>query len=410
MSVATAHPLGENYEACTGCGACAAKCPRDCIRLAPDAEGFLHPQIRLEDCVDCGLCREVCPVNAPLQQDGHPREPRQVLAAWHLDERIRRESSSGGAFTALAHAVFGQGGVVVGAAFDEDLVVRHVLIDAPAQLHSLRGSKYVQSEIPPELYRSIHDLLGRGRTVLFSGTPCQVAGLRRFLGAPSERLLCCDLVCKGVPSPLLLASYLRHNKDNGYRIARISFRDKTCGWKTPSVREHLDCGGSKISDFLSANPYTVAFVKNYSLRPACYACRFTTTDRTGDLTIADFWGVGSRYPQYDRDDKGTSLILVNTETGQKWLDRCRERLFFGPADLETALARNPMLWRPAPRPPRRGSFYKDLLDLPFSDLVRRYRLHPPSLWQRSLAAAKRKVKRMLRRFLKGLTQPERRAS
>lgn len=397
MRIASRHPLNERHESCTGCGVCVAKCPIDCMRMQPDHEGFLHPQIQADDCTDCGACRQVCPISHPLPESGEGT-PRSVFAAWHLDETIRRESSSGGVFSALAQAVFERGGVVVGAAFDDQLVVRHEIVDSLDELHRLRGSKYVQSEVSTELYRSIRDMLDGGRIVLFSGTPCQVAGLRKFLGEPRENLVCCDFICKGVPSPLLLNSYFQYCEHNDRPVVSISFRDKTFGWKKPSVRVEFACGDSKVSDMLSEHPYTVAFARNCALRAACYACHFCGTSRTGDLTIADFWGVGNKYPEYDQDDKGTSLILANTKVGQNWVDACRESLFVGPADLKAAMAGNPMLVRSAPHPPERDTFYQDLVALPFSGCIRKYRLHRPPLWRRLRTAAKRKVKRALLKF------------
>lgn len=398
MATTGQHPLGEQYAQCTGCAACAAVCPEHCIRMEPDAEGFLHPQIRTEQCVDCGRCRQVCPINDPAAVEGCLREPRQVFAAWHLDETIRQASSSGGVFTALAHAVLGQGGVVVGAAFDEKLTVRHVLIDTIAVLPRLRGSKYVQSEVTPELHQSIRDALNAGRAVLFSGTPCQVAGLRRFLGGAREGLICCGMVCHGVPAPLLLASYILHKEQPGRRMLQISFRDKRNGWKKPVVHEVFQSGESSTTDYAWAHPYTAAFLQDCALRECCYCCSYTSTKRSADLTLGDFWGVGGPYPEYDRDDKGTSLVLVNTEVGEHWLNACADELFLGPAAIGAALPRNPMLTRPAERPSTRDDFYKDLREMDFPRIVRRYGLHLPPLWRRMARLAKRKTKRLIRRI------------
>ncbi len=404
MSTTDEHPLGQDRQACTGCAACAARCPRGCIDMSPDEEGFPHPRIRLDECTGCDLCREVCPIRTPRDKPAETGQPLEVWAAWHLDEAVRRESSSGGVFTALAEQVLAQGGLVAGAAFDENLVVRHILIDSPAELHRLRGSKYVQSEMMPELYRAMQDALEQGRAVLFSGTPCQVAGARRLLGSTAG-LLCCDLVCHGVPSPRLLAGYLEHQRATGCRPTGLSFRDKSSGWKSPSVRLDMEDGSSRLAG-MSDDPYTVAFLRDYSLRPACYACRFTCTSRGGDLTIADFWRVSSRYPQYDREDKGTSLILVNTPAGQSWLDACRNSLFLGAAELEAALGGNPMLYKPSHRPRQRDVFYHDLARLPFDGLIRRYRLHAPSRWRQTLAQGKRRIKRVLRRALRRNAQAQ----
>lgn len=376
------YPCGST-ECCTGCGACAAVCPVSCISMAADDEGFLCPAMDAERCTDCGLCTKICPVAAKKienadSEDSKPK-PLAVYAAWHLDDAVRRASSSGGVFTALAEHILAQGGVVIGAAFDEQLVVRHILVDSPAQLHRLRGSKYVQSEIAPGLYRQIEGLLKQGRPVLFSGTPCQVAGLRGFLRKPYENLYCCDTVCMGVPSSKLLKKYIDWKCAKTHKqLISCEFRNKVYGWQTPSMA--FEFSDNKISYERSGqNPYFLAFGMRIALRSACYACRFKGVSRTGDLTIADFWGVGDKYPEYDCDDKGTSLLLVNNQRAKAWLDACRLNLFLGVADIETAIAGNPMCVKSSMRPSQRDMFYINLNKCSFPSLIRKYGLRPPSL-------------------------------
>lgn len=369
--------------------------------MQPDAEGFLIPVTDERICNDCGLCRKTCPVNllgtlaeakvSHRQKTG----PLSVFAAWHLDERIRLESSSGGVFTALADSILAQGGVVVGAAFDEQFVVRHILIESSAELHRLRGSKYVQSEIAQDLYRQIQDCLKQGRPVLFSGTPCQVAGLRGFLCKAYENLFCCDIICHGVPSPSLLESYVHSNLTADNELKRVSFRDKSKGWKKFCLRLFWHKGDLCVPQ---RDQYLAAFLRNYALRPSCFECQFTTVTRSGDLTLADFWGVAKKYPEYDRDDKGTSLVLVNTEKGRAWLNCCQSSLFLGPADLDTAITGNPMLVRSCPRPPERETFYLDLKTMPFEAMIRKYRLHGPTKLRLFAGLAKRKLRSMFRRL------------
>ena len=397
-------PCG-TLEACTGCGACAASCPQDSIAMQPDDEGFLYPVVDPHTCTDCGLCLMTCPVNPSetfTDENASNRSaagPLSVFAAWHLDESIRRASSSGGVFTALAESILAQGGVVAGAAFDEQFVVCHTLIESAADLPRLRGSKYVQSEIPCGLYRQIQDQLKLGLPVLFSGTPCQVAGLRGFLHKAYENLFCCDLACMGVPSPLLFQKYIDWKRgQNDKPLVSYEFRNKAHGWKTPDVRLHFS-GKKTILERGGQNPYSGAFGKRIALRPACYACDFKSVTRPGDLTLADFWGVAKKYPEYDRDDKGTSLVLVNTKKGKAWLDDCQSSLFLGPADLDTAVAGNPMLVRPSPRPPQRDTFYLDLKKLPVAAMVRKYRLHGPTKLRRLAAKAKQKLKTPVRWLL-----------
>ncbi len=390
------HPLGTNLESCTGCAACAAVCIQNAIEMRSDLEGFAHPQIKLGLCNNCNICRQICPVNQKLlpntlsnNQSGIISPPL-VYAAWNTNEQIRMDSSSGGVFTALAENVLKRGGAVVGAAFDANLVVRHILIDKSADIHRLRGSKYVQSEIDPNLYRDIHNMLKNGRYVLFSGTPCQVAGLRGYLRREYDTLWCCDMVCHGVPSPLLLEKYVQHYNEKGLKLLAVSFRNKISGWKKYSVCKYFD-NGEIVADYVFDDAYMAAFLSDISLRLSCYKCQFANISRGGDITIADFWGVSKKYPEYDRDDKGTSLVLVNNVKGKKLLDECGQDLFVGAADLAVAAAGNPALVRPVAHPRRRDDFYRELVKMTFDDVARKYRLYTPSFLRRAIALVKHRL-------------------
>jgi coenzyme F420-reducing hydrogenase beta subunit len=384
---------------CCGCAACEATCPRDCIRMTPDQEGFAYAEVNPRGCNDCGLCRMACPRLNPVAANTStslcpPSPYPQVYAAWHLEPDIRRQSSSGGVFTALAENILDRGGVVVGAAFDDACTtVNHITAENQEGLAKLRGSKYVQSHISPKLYQKIKSLLNEGRPLLFSGTPCQVTGLRLFLRRPYSNLLTCDFICHGVPSPKWLATYLSQEPK---KVKSLRFREKAKGWKTFKVRLTFDDGSIRDDDMYD-NAYLCSFLRDYSLRPSCYTCKFTSPIRSGDITLADFWRVATKYPDYDRDDQGTSLILVNNDSGKTWIETCRPALFLGAADLASAVAGNPMLARPAPRPPERNTFYKDLALLPFPQFRETYHLFAPPprpLWRRAGGFIKRYVKQL----------------
>ena len=307
MNYKISHPLGTNQSVCTGCGACAASCMVNAISMQPDDEGFLHPNINSDICTDCGLCQKICPIKSGvLANDANALEGATdnllaVYAAWHLNDEIRFKSSSGGVFTAIAVKILNDGGVFFGVAFEQELVVRHAPAQTSVELAQLRGSKHVQSEVTTDIYRQIRDLLKDGRKVLFSGTPCQIAAIRNFLMKGYDNLFCCDIVYHGVPSPLFLARYVQYNLARGERVSNISFRDKISGWKRFSLTRHLH-GGGKMSFDAWKDPYMAAFLSNYALRPSYYKCKFTNTLRYGDLTLADFWGVAIKYPEYDRDE------------------------------------------------------------------------------------------------------------
>lgn len=383
-------PCG-NKDDCTGCGACAAACPKGCITMQPDEEGFLYPVTNYTVCTHCDLCEKTCPIPPRLDQkktSADDKKPLDVYAAWNLDSEIRLNSSSGGVFSALAENILSQGGVVVGAAFDEQLVVHHIIVEDRSQLHRLRGSKYVQSELSILLYKNIRSHLQNGRKVLFSGTPCQIAGLHGYLRRQYDNLLCCDIICMGVPSPLLLKKYIDFcNQKNDAPISSIVFRNKDRGWKSPTIK--LEFQGNQKYESASQNAYYLAFGKQIALRESCYSCKAKGLDRGGDLTIGDFWGVGQKYPEYDRDNKGTSLILVNTAKGQAWLEEIRSHLFMGHADLQTAITGNPMLLDSCQRLPLRDDFYAILKAQPFELLISKYKLHFPSKFHRFLSRIKR---------------------
>lgn len=403
------HTLKEEFASCTGCAACAAVCPISCISMVGDEEGFLQPNIDTSLCIDCGVCRKVCPVNKSGMSGGQGAVCNHngdnnflaVWAAWSLDDDIRFNSSSGGVFSVLAENILQKGGVVVGAAFDDSFGVQHIIIKDVADLPLLRGSKYAQSKIDPSLYEEIKKILQEDRLVLFSGVPCQVAGLRSVLKKPSPNLFCCDILCHGVPSPKLWKRYLAEEEKKKGQVYKISFRHKETGWKKYSLNIEFLGGKTHKSNFFK-DPYMKAFLSDIALRSSCYHCQFARLRREGDLTLADFWGVEKKYPEYDAEDKGTSLILVNNHQGEMRLDENRAQLFLGEADLDTAVSGNPVLIKPARRPVERDVFFHDLSTLNFNALKKKYKLCPPSFFMRVAKGMKRRLLNVVRMCLAAL--------
>ena len=314
---------------CCGCAACVQICPKVCIRLVEDAEGFLYPHVDRNSCIDCGLCEKVC----PIINVGESREPLRCYAAKNKDERIRMESSSGGIFTLLAENIIDDGGVVFGARFDDKWEVVHDYTETKAGLAAFRGSKYVQSRIG-NTFCQAESFLKEGRKVLFSGTPCQIKGLKLYLRKDYDNLLTVDFICHGVPSPGVWRQYLDETFRKPDRregrgkntvlsfpkaipvITGISFRDKKLGWKKFSfvVRGksagQADKNSVLLSDMHHNNAFMKAFLSDLILRPSCYGCRAKGGRSGSDITIADFWGIQNVLPEFD-DDKGVSLVLVN---------------------------------------------------------------------------------------------------
>lgn len=339
---------------CTGCSACASICSRKAIVMSADREGFLYPNIDLKKCVDCGLCEKVCPVK---NRDANCQNTHVIdfYAARNRDKDILFKSSSGGMFYALAEMVIKENGIVVGAKYDENLNVIHAIVESLDECKHLMGSKYSQSEIGT-VYQEIKQHLVNGRKVLFTGTPCQVHGLRLFLRKQYPNLLCCDLVCHAVPSPLIFKNYkLFIEKIYHRRLTSISMRDKEKrGWSHDFSYVFNFVDGKRICDSKKIVNWGKIFFSRFINRPSCYHCRYSNMDRVGDITIADYWDDSHRRNDiYSKD--GTSLVLINTESGISAWEHVRDSLSYW--KLSEADAIQPCLLRPTPEPENRSAFW-----------------------------------------------------
>ena len=357
--------LPEFPDNCTGCSACGAVCPVDAIVLTADAEGFLYPQVDREICTSCGLCLKICPVLHPPAVG--EKEPC-TYAALSQDETSRQASSSGGVFAVLARHVLAKGGKIAGAAWADDFVLRHCLVDREEDLTALLGSKYIQSH-PGAVLREVQTARQQGLPVLFAGTPCQTAGLQSFLREETgDGLWCVDLVCHGVPSPLAWAFYVRELETrHGAPITHASFRAKTAGWRQFSIRVEFK-NGQVYEMSHRQDPYMWLFLKNMNLRRSCYQCPFKGWTRASDLTLADFWGVESLTPALD-DDRGTSLVLVHSNAGAVLLESCSAQLKLESVEVRAALHENPLAFRSVERPAGREQFFSLLGKRKTKDMI-----------------------------------------
>lgn len=362
---------------CCGCYACENICPKNCIEMNIDQEGFWYPAIDEMRCIKCNLCEKVCP---EIEKYVNPNASQpQAFGAWNLKEEIRKQSSSGGVFTALAEWIIDQDGIIFGAGFNEGFKVTHRKITDKKTLAELRGSKYVHSSIG-NTYAEAKAYLVKGKKVLFTGTPCQIAGLYTYLQKEYENLYTCDVACHGVPSPKVFEKYKVYleNKYSG-KITKMNFRDKVKGWKSYRITTNFE--NKKVHTTPSGqNPYMIGFLKDIYLRPSCYECTFATIPRIADITLADFWGVDIKYPELD-DDKGTSLLLVNTPKGQELLESCKQQIFVKECDLEHAIKHNPCITGSVKPHPQREQFFKDLDNKNFDKLIKEY-MNPPSIFRR----------------------------
>lgn len=355
------------HEDCTGCSACFSVCPKGCICMVTDREGFLRPVIDKTQCIECGKCRSVCPVNREWKDDG------KVLAAYagvnkNIDIRIR--SSSGGLFSAFAEAVLKTGGAVVGAGFDEDFSVMHKVCTDVNALEEMRRSKYAQSRIGTA-YQDVKTLLDAGKNVLFCGTPCQVGGLLTFLGKEYHNLYTVDFICHGVPSPAVWERYIGFRKEKAQaEITDVSFRSKETGWKCYSL--HIDFADDSVySAKVSDDLYLRSFLMDMNLRPSCYQCQFKQIHRQSDITLADLWGAECMVKDWN-DDKGVSLVLIHSAGGQRLMELCSDNTEIVPVSLETAIANNPSITKSVSRPALRDAFMSDVNRIPFDKLHEKY--------------------------------------
>lgn len=352
-------------EDCCGCSACVQACPVQCIGMVENAEGFLYPIVDVNLCIHCGKCEKVCPV---VHVNDH-REPLKVYAAKSHDESVRLSSSSGGVFALLASAIIDKGGVVFGARFDEYYNVIHAGVENRELLIGLCGSKYVQSHINGA-YSQAEILLKQGRWVLFSGTPCQVAGLKQYLGADYPNLLTVDVICHGVPSPMVWRNYVaaQVQKLEADKIQGIFFRDKTIGWKQFCLTIKYEKEGKSYvwSEIFNKNSFMRGFLANLYLRPICYECRHKDFKSGADITLGDFWGISNVLPELD-DNRGISCVFVNSQRGNVfWQEmNCVQQ----ECSVDIVSRYNPSLLRSVDLPIARQKFYRSYGSTPFERLV-----------------------------------------
>jgi len=375
---------------CMGCSACLNICTQDCIKIEYDNEGFWYPQIEQNKCIKCGRCIKVCPIINKSTVDNQPC----AYACINKDEFIRLESSSGGLFTLIAEEIINNGGVVFGAGFNEQFEVYHSYVETKDDLDKFRGSKYVQSNTG-YTYKQVKDFLNQGRKVLFTGTPCQIGGLKSYLSRNYNNLICVDFICHGVPSPLVWKKYIEFRKENAAsEIRRIAFRKKDKSWKRYSV-SFLFKNGTEYKETYDKDLFMKVFLKDICLRPSCYACEFKTLHRQSDITLADFWGIQNVLPEMD-DDKGTSLVIINSTIGQSVFNKIKDKIIYKKVDINQAIRYNPAAVKSSKYNPRRESFFQELDKLPFDQLVKKY--CKDSISEKIIRKSKALLRKMIERL------------
>lgn len=377
---------------CSGCTACMEVCPVGAIRMEADEEGFLYPEIDDEKCIRCGKCDQVCAFRRfPKREE--PFGLPQAFGVKHTDLPVRQSSRSGAAFVGFSDVILRRGGVVYGASMGEDFVVRHIRAVTAQERDRMKGAKYVQSDIRG-IYPQVAQDLKNGLDVLFSGTPCQVAGLRGYLRethVDTAKLVCCNLACHGVPSPAIWSDYVHLiEQSHGGRLSATNFRDKRFGWEAHWETYHLD----NMKKPLVSNDFTNLYFQHLMLRPSCSVCPLADISRPGDLTLADFWGIDEQTPAFN-DNLGVSLVLVNSPAGAELMEAADANFNCFQTSIRDCM--QPAFSKPNPASPRRAQFWRDYQQMPFADLLRKYTT-PTS----APARTKKLVKKLLYRL--GLRQ------
>lgn len=388
--------ISELGNACCGCGACLAACPKGCISMERDSLGFSRPMVDTLTCIGCGTCERACPAIEERFAD----QLQSVSWAKADAPELLDRSSSGGMFALLSRKVLSEDGVVCGAAFDGRCRgVRHVLVENVTDLDAVMRSKYVQSSIGKEVYRGVREAIRSGRRVLFAGTACQVAGMRGYLGklGESDLFLSVDVICHGVPSPELWSRWVDYRSEAfGSDVCDVNMRSKTTGWLSFSAMyKHIaekDNTGDTESQVFGKDWYMKAFLANASLRSSCLACPAKRSSGA-DITLGDFWGFQNIHPEVD-NSKGVSAVLCNTEKGVRAFEAISGLTVNGPATLDEVIAGNSSLVRSVTPHPKRDEFLNDVsAGLSIPDLMDKWGFRP-TLWQR-VRDKLRSVKRRL---------------
>lgn len=336
-----------NKSTCCGCSACAEICSNNCIAMKEDVEGFLYPEIEKDNCVECGNCESVCPIRNRILESMFVQDGYIVQ---NNNERILRESTAGGAFTAIARYVIKREGIVFGVALSDELMAHHIWVDNEKDLSKFRNSKYVQSYIRRGIYKQVEFFLKQGKLVCFSGTPCQVEGLKHYLSKNYQNLITVDVVCRAVPSPMVFRKYLAmQNKKLDSPVCDVRFRDKHFGYKYSTMNITTDNNLGAYHQGVESDPWLRAFFSGVCNRPSCYTCQFKKRYRVSDFTIWDCFNVGRFSKELD-NDKGATRILVHTDKGReiykeisadlRYVNVDPERLIEGTMEMTKSVRRN----------------------------------------------------------------------
>jgi coenzyme F420-reducing hydrogenase beta subunit len=346
------HIIIEDKKKCMGCTACLNICPKSCISMVQDDEGFLYPKVDVKECIQCGGCKKICPIKEEKNED-KSLDDVEVFACVSKNKDILMESSSGGVFTHLANVIIDNVGVVFGAAYDDKFNVYHTYTENKEELSKFRGSKYVQSDLK-NTFKEVREFLLKDKYVLFSGAPCQVAGLKKYLKKDYPNLITCDFICTGVPNPKVYRAYVDYYKEKfKLEVKNIEFRNKTYGWDNFSLL--IDFKNKKYLSNRYFDAYIQAHFSHIFLRPACYKCQFKKCNSESDIKLADYWYIKEVHPEI-YNYNGVSLVINQSAKGKELFSRIAYTINSIPSTIENVIKTNASFTRIVNEPQSREAF------------------------------------------------------
>lgn len=362
----------KNKAECTGCYACYNVCPVNAITMVEDKEGFKYPKVDKDICIKCGLCKKTCPLLNEEKKKEEDRTPNpKVIAAWSKNQYIRLDSTSGGTFSELAKVIYEEDGYVVGAAYNKEWMVEHIISNDIKDLEEIRSSKYLQSNIG-DIFRKVKDKLEEGEKVLICGSPCQISGLYNYLKKDYENLYTCDFICRGMNSPKVFKKYIEDLEEKyNSKVTKVKFKNKIHGWHNFSTRVDFKNGKTYIGGRY-VDSYMVGYLKyNAFIRPCCYECQFKDMPRVADITLADFWGIEEIDKSLD-NNQGTSMVLLNSKKGEELFEKVKINMFYKEIKSDQVFAGNICASKSVEKTPVRDKVFENIDNLTYKELSNKY--------------------------------------
>ena len=386
-------------ERCCGCTACEQKCPKNAIVFQSSSEGFLYPRIDENKCTNCGLCLNICPINAPIRKE---KDEQVGYAAWVKDEKVLFRSASGGIFYPIAEMIIQQNGYVCGCINDEQCLPVHIMSNNLEDVLKMQGSKYVESYLGG-IFSQVKEKLEQGVQVLFTGTPCQIAGLKKYLGKSYEELICIDLICHGVPSRLLFSEYLKwQEKRYGGKVVEYHFRSKKKhDWSLTYKMKIAKKSKFKVVEHMaSLDPYYYGFLQGMTYRESCSHCPYSCLERVGDITIGDFWGI-ENLDSTLYNSHGVSAVIINTDKGKVFFEKINNILAYQEVLVADIQKHNGNLNNPTKRPEKRSIIYSSLSEDGFNSMAKRELRHNRYFIEWLKDCIPNKIRQKIKNIIKG---------